>query len=234
MKLNKVAIITLVYREPHVFETIKSWKDLMPDVPVYIFADGYDEDTLAQLTWLSESDYAKVIFSDTRKGYPNAARDAMKYMYKNHFGDYAEILFVDSDDCYSAEEIKRMINLPHKEGMDICGYRTNRKEDWYRMPYIKSERILMRFLFCFKMEDYTCAFRRMDITRMYTTILQSKYSQYGFWMEFDAIYHNYFGNNWDETPVKYTPQPTKIFPLKKMPRILMTEFIAILRTRWNL
>lgn len=229
--MDKIAIITLVYREPHIYETIKSWKELMPDIPIYTFADGYDNTTYDNLMRLVREGIITFIGSSIRKGYPNAARFAFNYMGQNYLNDYDQILFVDSDDCYPVHEIKRMIEYP--DNGDICGYRTHRHEAWYRKPYIWSEKLIMRVLFGIKMRDYTCAFRRMWLDRAYATILYSRYSPYGFWMEFDAIWYSMFPA-FVEIPIEYVEQPSKIFAFKRMPKILFKEFIAILKTWWNL
>jgi len=234
--VETVAIVTLVYREPNIIQMVQAWKREMPDIPIFIFADGCDDQTLASLEYLylcGDIHYGMVP-SRARKGYPKAAREAIIWMRNKT--DFDWILFTDSDGCYSPESIRNVIETGLRENMSISGYRPNRRETWFRMFYIKMESKIMRILFGMKMKDFTavCRMMKTDVAAMVAS--QTKYSKYGYWMEWDAVWHSSFDDP-KEIPTIYTPQPSKIYALRKMPKILWTEFWAIIKTRlrlWNL
>jgi len=219
-----VALVTLVYREPDIIQTVKAWKDAL-NIPIYIFADGVDDKTSADLEYLYLDGQIHLQMQLARKGYPRAMREAMIYMFQKT--TYEKILVTDSDACYSIESLQSVLNT----GADnISGYRVGRNEVWYRNLYIKMEKPLMFLLFGLRMQDFTAVCRLMNAHSAYIAASQCKYSKFGFWAEFDVYWLNAFGA-FKEIPVEYTAVPTKIYSPKKLPKIIVQEVLAILKLR---
>jgi len=227
------AIIMVAYNEPLIAETtFKIWH--AANVPIYVFFDGTRPEYanhLANYRVILASLKAPIFLLDAgtvRKGYARAMKDAMLWM--NSYTNYSDILVTDSDDSYSPEHIKFII-----EGTDtnVSGTRLRTHEAFWRKGYIKCEGIIMKLLFGIKMIDYTAVCRKIPLPWAAAVASKMQYSQKSFWLEFDARWHHLGYPSHKEIAVDYYPHTSKIYSPTKMPRIILSELKALLRTRWD-
>ena len=225
---DPTAILMVAYKEYELSAYLQSLRSEMPLVPIYVFADGIDPQFKSELDKCSVIPLVFVNCSDIRKGYSKAMREAMRWIYLNT--KYSDIVTTDSDACYSAAVLNSMVQNTET---NIVGYRTDRLKQEKRY-YVSAQRFMMRALFHIKMKDYTNSCRKLCMQQMGETALRMKYSKYGFWMEFDAIWSSLDYRINEEVPVEFVSKPTKIFHLRNMPKILLYETMAIIRTWWSL
>jgi hypothetical protein len=228
------AVVSLVYLEHDLRRIVTQWHEALPDAPIYLFCDGCDEETKAQIQHLLDDGI--VILPEPikaeRRGYCNAMRNAYSWMHNNT--SFEKILMVDSDGCYPPASVKKVYD---SDAPNAIACRLNRKErwqeSWYRYPYMRSEKYVMWILFGLWLKDYSAGLRLLDIAQADEVGKRTKYSKWGFYMEFDVLWYKMYGPLLS-IPVDYNPQPTKTFSLRRMPDILWSEMVALLHLKWDL
>jgi hypothetical protein len=148
---------------------------------------------------------------------------------------YSDVLITDSDDSYNLQDIKLMLDYYGSQS-NISGYRVERSknEPLWRRGYIKCEGLLMRLLFGIKMKDYTAVCRKLSLVWAGRVAHNIKYSPRSFWLEFDARWKHERYKPHLEVAIGYVGKPSKIYAPSKMPKIILQEFWALLKTRYEL
>ncbi len=236
----RLAMVMPVYNEG---ETIKATvseieQKVMKRLPassLLIFEDGSRDNTKEVIQTLANvSARIKIKSSLGRKGYAKAVRDALTSVDENEF-DY--VLFLDSDGQYDPDDIYKLLAIMMEEAPDIvAGARVNRSEPSYRVALSTGLKLLEKVLFNPTTEDVTSAFRLMKVSVAKEIAAKVKYSPFSFWLEFTARATEE-GCSMIEVPVRYRPRSgeakSNVYSLKKMPKIVSKELIALFHTWWD-
>ena len=227
---GNTAVLMIAYNESRLYDFLLGLSQELK-VPIYCFCDGTKPSSMEGYAKARTIQDVYVLDSGAeRKGYSKAMRDALCWMF--NYTKYTNVFITDSDDSYSHNDIKVILDMPDT---NISGARYNRisTEPLFRRGYIKCEGVLMRILFRIKMQDYTAVCRKLDLVDTGRVAYKMKYSPRSFWLEFDARWkHQGYKPHW-ELPVKYHGHPSKIYSPKSMPKIILSEFWALIKTRWE-
>jgi dolichol-phosphate mannosyltransferase len=235
---TKIAVIMPVYNEAASIEkTLEEINNkimaFFPSTRIMIFEDGSKDNTKELLSSLSTSiPRMEVHMSPERKGYPVAVRNAFANVDESEF---PYVLFLDSDGQYDPDDFRRLFNVMSIESPDIVmGRRMNRAEPFYRVVLSSGLKILERLLFKARCKDVTSAFRLMRTSVAKSISFKVKYSSFNFWLEFTARAIEE-GCSIREVPVKYRKREgeSNVYKLSKMPKVVWSELLALVRTWWE-
>ena len=108
------------------------------------------------------------------------------------------------------------------------GQRISRKEPLYRRLLSQGLQILERLMFPVQCKDVTSVMRLMRVEVAHHIAKEICYSKYNFWLEFTArtALKNY---RVIEIPITYRQRlgGSKVYSIKKMPIVIMSEFSAL-------
>jgi dolichol-phosphate mannosyltransferase len=236
----RVALVMPVYNEAQtlaetVMEIFHAFLSKMPNTSLHIFEDGSTDNTKMALTDLAKiSDRIRISTSQTRKGYPKAARDAILSVDEALY-DY--ILFLDSDGQYDPSDFSKLLKIMSEEPADmINGRRKNRAEPLYRTYLSSGLNTMEKIFFDIRCNDVTSALRLMKIDVAKKIAHKVRYSPYSFWLEFTAR-GGEEGYKTTEIPVNYRArkgkQGSNVYSAWKMPKIVARELSALVRTWWE-
>src|SRR5579875_623393 len=236
----KVAIVMPVYNEGATIEsTVMEIKEKvisrMPNASIFIFEDGSKDNTKEAIIALADRfPWIRAHTSPERKGYPRAVKDAIASIDESEYG---YIVFMDSDGQYDPNDFFKLWDLMLSDNdLDIVmARRTNRAEPAYRVILSSGLRVIEKVLFSPPCKDVTSAFRLMKTGVAKEIARQVKYSKYNFWLEFTARMskENY---RVMEVEIPYRSREgeekgkSKVYSVKRMPRILRNELGAVFRT----
>ncbi len=161
-----------------------------------------------------------------RKGYPRATREAILGIGI----DFDYILFMDSDAQYEPNDFYSL--WAQRVNADfVVGRRASRAEAAYRRFLSRGLNWMSRALFHIAIRDVTSAFRLMKRELAQDVAKQVKYSKYNFWLEFTAR-SALLNVSTVEVDVMYRARSggSKVYGLRKMPKIVWYELLALLRT----
>ena len=230
----RIAIVLPVHNEADSIERtlreIAEWAEGRR-AEMFVFEDGSTDGTkeiLADLARSMPSLY--VVLADHRKGYPRAVRDALLAIPADRFD---LVLFADSDGQYDFRDADLLVRAMAEGDSDmIAGRRMQRREPIYRRGPSQILRVLERIFFGVQDGDVTSAFRLMRIECARRIAQEVRHSRYNFWLEFTARArrHRVRGR---EVDVRYRQRAgiTKVYPIERMPFVVGSEFLALLRTR---
>jgi glycosyltransferase involved in cell wall biosynthesis len=168
--------------------------------------------------------------TEKKKGYPRAMREAFLSIDPH---EYQYVLSIDSDGQYDPDDFFKLWQIMQKESPDIVmGRRLSRKEPPYRKLLSTGLRILERLMFPLPCRDITSVMRLMKVEVAHRIAREVCYSEYNFWLEFTArmALKNY---RVVEVPITYRERlgNSRVYSLKKMPKVVMSEFKALRAVR---
>lgn len=233
-KLHNYAIVMPVYNEAASIKSVieENYHHIilkLDDAVFVICEDGSTDGTKTVLTSIEkEKKIPLYLFMDnSRKGYVKAVKDAINIAARK--AKY--LIFLDSDGQYYPEDFWKLYK--HIGDADIImGQRINRSEPWYRKILSKGINILAKILFGVKCKDLTSAFRIMDANTAKHIANAVKYSKYNFWSEF-TVRANTYNIRMKEEPIRYRERKngiTQVYKPSKIPKIVLNELSALIRT----
>ncbi len=229
---DRVAIIMPVYNEVDTIEsTIRELYDKvvnkMNNVGIWVFEDGSTDGTKAVLEKL-ENEFPRlhIKMAKQKKGYPRAMREAFLSVDPS---EYEYVVAVDSDGQYEPDDFFKLWQIMQRDSPDIVmGRRISRKEPLYRRLISQGLQILEKLMFRVQCKDVTSVMRLMRVEVAHHIAKEICYSRYNFWLEFTArmALKNY---GVVEIPITYRERMgnSKVYSVKKMPLIIMSEFSAL-------
>jgi dolichol-phosphate mannosyltransferase len=229
---DRVAIITPVYNEADTIEpTIRELYDKvakkMNNVDLWAFEDGSTDGTKEVLEKL-ESEFPRfhARMDGRKKGYPRAMKEAFLSIDPCA---YEYVVAIDSDGQYEPDDFFKLWQTMRRDSPDIVmGRRMNRKEPLYRRFLSRCLQILEKIMFPVQCKDVTSVMRLMRVEVAHRIVKEMCYSRYNFWLEFTA---RMALKNCSvvEIPIAYRERlgGSKVYSVKKMPRIIMSEFSAL-------
>lgn len=229
---DRVAIIMPVYNEVDTIEsTIRELYDKvinkMNNVGIWVFEDGSTDGTKEVLEKL-ENEFSRlhIKMAKHKKGYPRAMREAFLSVDPS---EYEYVVAVDSDGQYEPDDFFKLWQIMQRDSPDIVmGRRISRKEPLYRRLLSQGLQILEKLMFRVQCKDVTSVMRLMRVEVAHHIAKEICYSRYNFWLEFTArmALKNY---GVVEIPITYRERMgnSKVYSVKKMPLIIMSEFSAL-------
>lgn len=197
---------------------------------LFVFEDGSRDGTGDVLQKMAGTmPFLRVSTSPERKGYPRAVRDAILSIDPQEFPLLA---FLDGDGQYDPRDFERLWSEFQAGTAEIVqARRTQRTEALYRALPSKVLRRLEGLLFNPGTKDVTSAFRIMRTEVAQAVARNVRYSRYNFWLEFTAR-ASAMGYRQIEVPTSYRSRAgaTKVYGLRKMPKILWAELRALVHT----
>ncbi len=229
---GRIAIIMPVYNEVDTIElTIdelyKKVANCLPFVDILIFEDGSKDGTKDILSKLMKK-YPKVYvhMSPEKKGYPKAMKEAFLQVSVEK---YSHVISIDSDGQYEPNDFYKVFQTMDDTSADIVmGRRISRKEPPYRRILSKGLQLLERIMFPVKCQDVTSVMRLMKVETAHNIASEIAYSKYNFWLEFTARM-SLKKLKVVEIPISYRQRfgGSKVYSLKKMPKIILSEYHAL-------
>ena len=229
---DRVAIIMPVYNEVDTIEsTVRELYDKvankMDNVGIWVFEDGSTDGTKEVIEKLEDEFpnlHAKM--TKQKKGYPRAMREAFLSIDPR---EYEYVVAIDSDGQYEPDDFFKLWQIIQRDSPDIVmGRRISRKEPLYRRLLSQGLQILERLMFPVQCKDVTSVMRLMRVEVAHHIAKEICYSKYNFWLEFTArmALKNY---TVIEIPIAYRERlgGSKVYSVKKMPMVIMSEFSAL-------
>jgi glycosyltransferase involved in cell wall biosynthesis len=233
---ERIALIMPVYNEADTIEnTIREFQakvvTKMGNVDIWVFEDGSTDGTKEVIGKLKhEFSGLHAQMTESRKGYPRAMREAFLNIKAN---DYDYVVAVDSDGQYEPDDFFKLWSVMQSDAPDIVmGKRMTRREPPYRRMLSRGLQLLERVMFPIKCKDVTSVMRLMKVDLAHEIAGNIKYSPYNFWLEFTARM-SLNGYKIIEIPISYRDRAggSRVYSLKKMPKVIMSEFRALRAVR---
>lgn len=233
--LEKLCIVMPVHNEGSTIVDTISELDTkvmryLPNSRLLICEDGSTDDTREVLASLKRRHpWLEARTEPERKGYARAVKDALTDLDELKF-DY--VVFLDGDGQYDPEDFFNLWRVVEIEKPDIVvAGRRKRAEPLHRRILSSGLRFLERTLFDPAYRDVTSAFRIMKTSIAEEVASDVRFSQYNFWLEFTARAASE-GYTVREVPVNYRRRDggSRVYPLRRLPRIVLAEFGALIRT----
>jgi dolichol-phosphate mannosyltransferase len=186
--------------------------------------DGSTDDTKRVLRRVAGQVPAKLLLSESRKGYSRAVRDGMMLTQAPY------LLCLDSDGQCDPNDIRKFWDARRSADL-VIGWRVSRADNWLRKAMSRTFYGAWKALFHCPLHDPSCPFvlaRREVIEKLWP---QMGAMQQGFWWEFSARAHRN-GFSICELPVRHRDRAagvTQVYRLKKLPEIGYRHFAALFR-----
>jgi dolichol-phosphate mannosyltransferase len=191
----------------------------------FIFCeDGSRDNTKAILRRLAEEIPAKLLLSDTRKGYSRAVRDGM------FAADAPYLLCLDSDGQCDPRDIEAFWNARRTADV-LMGWRVKRADGILRRLMSGFFFVFWKAVFAAPVHDPSCPFVLTPLAIVRAIACELGEMEQGFWWEYVArIYRR--GWSIREFPVHHRERAagvTQVYRLKKLPGIGYRHFRALFR-----
>ena len=224
---EKISIVMPVYNQAKVIPKIidsycKEVIEKLPGSEFIVAEDGSTDGTKEALAELSKKYPIRLVSGKKRKGYTKAVKDALK-LPKNDV-----IFFSDSDGEHSPKDFwKLYIEL---ENADIViGFKENRKP-FYRFFISRFNNFLIGAMFGLWLKDSNCGFRVMRKKLVQQVSQDVRTLTYASNAEL-AIRAFRKGFKVKEVPVQHFPAPSEVFPVSRMPKVILTELLDLVKLR---
>jgi dolichol-phosphate mannosyltransferase len=184
--------------------------------------DGSVDNTKDVLRRIAKDIPAKLLLSDSRKGYSRAVRDGMMEM------DAPFLLCLDSDGQCDPKDFRKFW-LARNDADVLIGWRVNRADNVMRKAMSRTFYGVWKALYRCPIHDPSCPFMLARRDVIATLAQQMGAMQQGFWWEFLARVHR-FGYSILEFPVCHRDRAagvTQVYKLKKLPGIGYRHFVAL-------
>ena len=186
--------------------------------------DGSTDGTKEILASL-ESELPIVLLSNpNRKGYGNAAADALKSCRSDW------VFFSDSDGQYSPADFWKLWNLRNDSDM-VIGCKVRRSERVHRIVLAGGFHKILNGMFGLNLHDADCGFRLIRKEVIRSVIDKVKFLDYSFWAEF-TIRACLKGFRIREVPINHsnrTHGDTHIYKLSKIAVIILKQLRGLVR-----
>jgi glycosyltransferase involved in cell wall biosynthesis len=233
---DRVAIVMPVYNEADTIESIireifDKVVNKVDSVDIWAFEDGSTDGTKNVLEKLeNEFPNFNARMTGRKKGYPRAMREALLSINPSEY-DY--VMTIDSDGQYDPDDFFKLWSSMQQDSPDIViGRRITRREPPYRRLLSKGLQLAEAFMFRVKCKDVTSVMRLMKVKTSHEIAKEIRYSEYNFWLEFTArmSFNEY---RLVEIPITYRERfgRSKVYSMKKMPKIITSEFRALISVR---
>lgn len=225
--MNKptISVIFPVYNEGYIIEKmITSYYNELKgkiDFEMIVVEDGSTDGTKEILQKLQRELPIRVYMSDQRKGFQEAVIHALQ------FPKYDWIFLVDSDYQFEPQDFWKL--LPYINQYDvILGIKIKRKDPFHRIFLSRGFNFLLRFFFHVPFKDMDTGFRLIHRRAIEAIVKDIHCFQY-FTAEFivRSFYKNFQIKQVGVTHLKREKGNTNVFPIRKIPRIVVQELIGM-------
>ena len=228
----KVSVVMPVYNEAYVIEkSIRSYYNELKgkiDFEMIIAEDGSTDGTKEILKRLKNELKIRVYLHDERKGVLRAFKESLRYP------KYDWILLVDSDYQFDPKNFWRV--LPYTKDYDIIiGLKIKRNDPYIRIILSKGFNFLLRLFFKVPFRDMDSGFKFIHKS-VFKKVLKDVHILNYFASEL-MIRSYYEGFRIIEVPVTHWKREggsSNVFPIKRMPRVIIEELIALYKFKKDL
>ncbi len=221
-----VQILLPIHNEAESIEaTIEElYRDLSPQVNLQFLLceDGSKDNTKEILRGVATRRPAKLLLSESRKGYSRAVRDGMQE------NDAPYLLCLDSDGQCDPHDFPKFWEA-RKSAEIILGWRVNRADNWIRKTMSRTFYLVWKTLYGCKVQDPSCPYMLASREVIQDIGPRMGAMQQGFWWEFVARAH-LLGYSIKELPVNHRERAageTQVYKLRKLPGIGYRHFVAL-------
>jgi dolichol-phosphate mannosyltransferase len=202
------------------------YKELSPIVQLefLLCEDGSKDDTKQVLRELAQELPAKLLLSETRKGYSKAVRDGMSESTAPF------LLCLDSDGQCDPKDFRKFWENRHKADVSV-GWRVQRADNAMRKIMSRTFFAAWKSLYHVAIHDPSCPFMltRQEVIQDISATMGAM--REGFWWEFSARVSRR-GYTIQEFPVRHRQRAagiTQVYRLGKLPGIGYQHFRALFR-----
>jgi len=230
--LPKLSVVMPVYNEAYIIEKgIKSFYNELKgkiDFEIIIAEDGSTDGTKEILKRLKKELKIRVYMHKERKGVLRGNKEALRYP------KYEWILLVDSDYQFDPKNLWRL--LPYTKDYDvILGLKVKRKDPMHRIILSKGFNFLLRVFLKVPFHDMDTGFkliRRNVIKKVLKDVGVLSY------FTSELVVRSYYnGFRVVEVPVTHWKREggnSNVFPVKRIPSVILEELIALYKFRKEL
>jgi ubiquinone/menaquinone biosynthesis C-methylase UbiE len=227
--LPKISLVFPVFNEEDIIEqTITAYYNELKDkidFEIIVAEDGSTDRSKEILKRLEKKFSLRLYLTDERKGYQKAVIDSLKHP-KNDW-----IFLVDSDYQFSPKDFWKL--LPHIDKYDIIlGIKVERKDPLHRIVLSKGFNFLLRLFFHVPYVDMDTGFRLIHKRALRPTLHEINCLTY-FTSEL-VIRSSVKKFKIKEVPVMHYKRKvgcTNVFPLRRIPGVVVEEFIGLLKLK---
>jgi glycosyltransferase involved in cell wall biosynthesis len=232
MRKPKISVVFPVYNEAYVIEkTVRSYYNELKGkigFEMIVAEDGSTDGTKEILSRLGKELEIRTYMSGKRKGYQKAVIDSLSHP------KYEWIFLVDSD--YQFDPVDFWKLLPYAGQYDIVlGMKSKRKDPKYRIILSKGFNFLLRRFFGVPFRDMDTGFRLINKKVLKKVVKDIKHLKY-FTSEL-VIRASHAGFKIKEVPVTHFERKegsTRVFPIRRIPKVVVEELTGLLRLRKDL
>ena len=186
--------------------------------------DGSRDNTKEVLRELAKEVPAKLLLSETRKGYSRAVRDGMAEI------DAPFLLCLDSDGQCDPKDFREF--WKNRNNADVLiGWRVQRADTLLRKAMSRAFFLAWKTLYHAPIHDPSCPFMLAKNAIIHDVSKKMGAMREGFWWEFTARVAR-AGYSMREIPVHHRNRAagiTQVYRLRKLPRIGYQHFLALFR-----
>ncbi len=218
---KSVSIIMLVYNEAEIIEDVirEYWEKVaskLENCEFIIAEDGSNDGTKEILERVATEIPIKLVMGNSRKGYVNAYREAMRLPEKEY------IFFTDSSGKHNPADFWDMYKKISNYDI-ISGYKVKRKDPFYRIVLTKGFNFCVNIYFGTSIKDIDSGFKIISKNAMEAIINDQ-------WIVKDLISFETTirminkGFTFTEVPVSHRPRingESRGLPLKKIPEVVV-------------
>jgi len=229
--MHNVSLVLLVYNKLDVIEEVvrgfyvEVIKKLPKGFEFIVVEDGSTDGTKWVLDRLKDELPLTLVQSDERKGYMKAMKDGLK-------SSQNEIVFQsDADGEHNPKDFWKLYKYIDDCDM-VVGYKMDRKP-FYRLVVSRVNNYLMGLLFGVWLKDANCGFRLIRkevVSDVVDDIGMLKYSANAEMV----IRAKIKGYKIVQVPVEHIPTKSEVFTLKKMPKVIIKEFVSLFKLKKEL
>lgn len=193
---------------------------------ILVCEDGSTDNTRDILYRLSRELPLRVVSHEPRLGYTGGVKRGLT------LADGDILFFSDSDGQYDPQDFWRLREMVDRYDM-VVGRKTKREEPLHRILLSKGFHFLIKVLFDIPLRDVDCGFRLIRRQVVDAVLGSVQDLPYSFWAEF-TIVSMLKGFRIEEIPVSHRTRlhgNTTIYQPRKLPRILVSQFLGLLRLR---
>ncbi|MBI1935275.1 glycosyltransferase family 2 protein [Candidatus Woesearchaeota archaeon] len=228
-----ISLVIPVYNESKVIErVVRSYYDVIrkcKNSEFIVAEDGSNDGTKQILKKLRNKIPFRLVTSNERKGYVNSVRDALKLAKKKY------IFFSDSGGGHDPNDFWKLERFIKNYDM-VIGYKKIRKDPLNRIILSRGYNLMIGLIFNIWFKDIDCGFRIIKREVIDNMLKDTKTLKYCIFSEF-TIRACKNGYKVKECPVQHFRrhiEKIKTFAPLKLPKIIISLFIGLLRIRFEL
>lgn len=227
--MDDLNVILPVHNEKLTIESVlKEWKSNLDKFNIkyhfIICEDGSTDGTKSLLIKIKEKYRLILNQKDERRGYGKAVISGIEQSHSKY------ILCIDSDGQCSPEDFGIFWKIKHQDSI-LIGWRTNRKDPFYRKIYSGSFKIIFNLLFPNSIHDPSAPYVLFRKSTISPFLKDLTYLKEGFWWGFIGMCHKRKIIVCEQAIChrKRTKGNTVVYQWNKIPGIVCRNILGLIR-----